>query len=105
MNEFNLITHIENQIKFSKETFGPGSRTEGVIEHIKKELEEIRENPQDIKEWIDVMILAMDGAWRAGYTAEEICTTLKNKLEENKKRSWPDWRTAPKNKPIEHNRT
>jgi hypothetical protein len=102
MNTFDLISHLKKQQEFSEKTFGPGERTEGIINHIKKELKEIEQDPKDIKEWIDVIILAMDGAWRAGHTPEEITKALEEKFEENKKRKWPDWRTHPKGKAIEH---
>ena len=53
-------------------------------------------------EWIDVVILAMDGAWRTGSTPEMIALGLTMKLLENKRRKWPDWRTADPDKAIEH---
>ena len=36
-----LVTHLTRQAAFSKATFGPGARTEGVTDHIKKELAEV----------------------------------------------------------------
>lgn len=36
-----LVTHLTRQAAFSKATFGPGARTEGVTDHIKKELDEV----------------------------------------------------------------
>ncbi len=103
-NDFNLLEHLYNQKQFSLKTFGPGIRTKGVIAHIKKELQEIEENPEDLKEWIDVVLLALDGAWRAGYSPETIVRVLHEKQIENENREWPDWRTIDKDKPIEHKR-
>ena len=97
-----LVEHIERQRKFSEETFGPGLRTEGVVNHIRKELNEILDDPKDLYEWIDVIILALDGAWRTGATSEEIVEAIKNKQTINENRNWPDWRTADTNKAIEH---
>jgi hypothetical protein len=38
------------------------------IKHIKKELDdEIAHDPLDLGEWIDVIILGLDGAWRTGH--------------------------------------
>lgn len=98
----NLASYLREQIEFSERTYGPGERTEGVIDHIKKELEEVKQDPSDLEEWCDVVILALDGAWRVGYSPEQICSGLIAKLEKNKSRKWPDWRTADKNKSIEH---
>ena len=97
-----LIEHLTRQREFSERTFGPGARTAGVIDHIRKELREIEDKPQDLSEWIDVVILALDGAWRAGYSPEEIVTALIAKQNKNETRQWPDWRTTSTDKAIEH---
>lgn len=97
-----MIRYLEKQIAWSKETFGPGVNTEGLLDHIAKELEEIRAEPHDLEEWVDVLILAFDGAWRAGYSPDEILEMLERKQYKNIARTWPDWRTAPPGKAIEH---
>lgn len=102
---FDLIAHLERQRKFSEKTFGPGPRAEGVVDHIRKELREIELNPIDLIEWIDVVLLALDGAWRAGYTPEQIAEAINAKMTRNEQRIWPDWRTAPQGKAIEHDRS
>jgi hypothetical protein len=100
--KFDLVAHLDRQRMFSVTTFGPGRRTEGVTEHIGKELNEIRAKPDDLEEWIDVVILGFDGAWRTGATSEEIVAALVAKQTKNESRQWPDWRTADPNKAIEH---
>lgn len=99
---FDLVAHIKHQIEFSSKTFGPGGRTRGVVDHIRKELAEIEKKPEDLEEWIDVIILGIDGAWRAGHSAEDIVRTLIAKQLKNEARKWPDWRTADRSKAIEH---
>lgn len=96
------VEHIERQIAWSLATFGPGSRIEGVLAHIRKELDEVAENPDDVTEWADVLILALDGAWRAGYSPAQIIEAVKSKQAVNETRQWPDWRTAAEGQPIEH---
>lgn len=98
----NLIKHLQRQKEWSSTTFGPGPRHEGIIDHIQKELEEIRSEPNDVSEWVDVVILALDGAWRAGHSAEEIAAALEAKQVKNEGRLWPDWQTADPDKAIEH---
>lgn len=102
---FDFLAHLRRQVEFSARTFGPGARSDGVVQHIAKELDEIRADPTDLIEWIDVVILALDGAWRAGYTPEQIVDALQAKQSRNESRTWPDWRTADPNKPIEHDRS
>ena len=46
--------HIERQREFSLRTFGPGQRTAGVLDHIAKELDEVRKAPTDLSEWADI---------------------------------------------------
>ncbi len=99
---FDLIAHLKRQIAFSEKTYGPGTRTKGVCDHVRKELAEIEAAPGDACEWIDVIILGFDGAWRAGYTAEEIVESLAAKQTKNEGRKWPDWRTASPDQAIEH---
>lgn len=115
-----LPAHLRRQIAFSLATFGPGDRMEGVIEHIIEELAEVAEGGNDPEEWIDVVILALDGLWRSlafheadglvnkefeGNTdaiAETICGMLSDKQNKNEWRNWPDWRTQDFTKKINH---
>lgn len=97
--------HLERQRKWSRKTFGPGERTAGVLDHIAKEIEEVRAAPDDITEWADLLILAFDGAWRAGHEPQTVIDAIKAKQARNESREWPDWRTADPNKAIEHVRT
>jgi hypothetical protein len=101
---FDFLTHLQRQREFSERTFGPGTRTTGIIDHIRKELREIEADPTDVIEWIDVAILALDGAWRAGYQPEQIIDALVAKQAKNEARIWPDWRTADPERAIEHDR-
>ena len=101
---FDLVTHIHRARAFSEKTFGPGARTKGVIEHIRKELDEILAEPDALEEWVDVIILAIDGAWRAGYLPEEIAAMIDAKQTKNERRKWPDWRAFAADEPIEHDR-
>ena len=94
--------HIERQRTWSRATFGPDTRTAGVLAHIRKELDEIAAAPHDVTEWVDVIILAIDGAWRAGHEPQAIIDALIAKQARNEARTWPDWRTAPEGQPIEH---
>lgn len=100
-----LASLIHRQRSFSQRVFGPGKRTAGICDHIRKELNEIEAAPGDLMEWVDVILLAIDGAWRAGWTPEDIAVGVSDKIAENEGRSWPDWRTADPDKAIEHDRS
>ena len=115
MNTF--TAHLTRQAAFSRATFGPGPRTEGVCEHIGKELAEIAEATTEsgrASEWVDVAILGFDGLlrsiwamhpqWDAEMVAEEAVDMVVAKQGKNERRLWPDWRTAAPGKAIEHKR-
>lgn len=97
--------HLAHQREWSMATFGPGSRLLGVLDHIRKELGEIEADPTDLAEWVDVIILAFDGAWRAGWEPAEILAAIKAKQARNEARTWPDWRSMSADHAIEHDRT
>lgn len=118
-----LYHHLQRQAAFSRATFGPGSRTKGVSDHIRKELVEIEEAPsagERSKEWTDVAILALDGLLRScrdqlsdpkfgtatnAQIADMACRLIREKQEQNELRIWPDWRAISEDKAIEHDRS
>jgi len=99
---YDLVAHLERQKAFSLRTFGPGYRLDTVVAHIRKELQEVEENPRDVTEWADVMLLAMDGASRAGHSPVTIAQALEAKLTRNEQRQWPDWRKTTPGQVIQH---
>lgn len=100
--EFNLVDFLHRNFGFSTLIFGPGDRASGVVDHIRKELNEIQNDPNDLEEWVDVLFLAFDGAMRQGFTPKQIIATMEYKYKKNCNRDWPDWRTVDTSKAIEH---
>lgn len=94
--------HLARVRGWSEQTFGPGERTLGVLDHIRKELEEIEAEPNDLSEWVDVILLALDGAWRHGGEPQQIIDAIKAKQAKNELRSWPDWRLMSPDQAIGH---
>ena len=106
LRTFDLAEFYNAKVTWSRETFGPGDRYAGVIAHIRKELDEIELEPSDPAEWIDVVLLAMDGAWRsAGLDGGEFVAVLEAKQGANRMRTWPDWRTLNPGDVSEHVKT
>lgn len=100
-----LIEFLREQRDFSADTFGPGRRTGTILDHIKKEMVEVEADPTDLEEWIDIVLLAFDGAWRCAgpaSTPEQVVRALRAKLRRNQLRTWPDWRAVPDGQAIEH---
>jgi hypothetical protein len=115
----NLQQHLIRQMAFSKATYGPGTRTNGVLDHMVKEIEEVRESNGSSDEWVDLVILALDGLTRqlafcnehdrristSHEIASRACAIIQGKQDRNENRDWPDWRTMSQDKAIEHDRT
>ena len=99
---FSFWRYILQQRAWSLITFGPRKNTKSITDHIRKELLEIEARPNDLMEWIDVIQLAIDGAWRTGATATQITRALEAKFKINEGRRWPDWRTKDPDAPTEH---
>lgn len=104
-----LLSHLEHQRDWSLRTFGPHDRQHGVIDHVRRELEEIElelnyglGREQLLGEWVDVIILGLDGAWRSGHTPAEVVEAIIEKQRRNESRRWPDWRGLPVDRAIEH---
>lgn len=95
-----LSEYVKQQREWSQATFGAGRRTIGLSKHIAKELAEIQADPGDVREWIDVMILAIDGYWRHGGKPEELAEMLIAKQRVNIERAWPA--PQPEDQPTEH---
>ena len=96
---------LELQRQWSLNTFGPGPRTQTVLDHIRRELDEVAADPTDLGEWVDVIILAFDGAWRHGWEPQQIIDAIKAKQAKNEARTWPDWRAMSADQAIEHDRS
>lgn len=106
MQSYDLVAHLLRQRAFSRATFGPGMRTKGIADHIRKELAEIATDPTDVVEWVDVVLLALDGLWRCAEATNTpigiAIGAIEAKLSKNELRQWPDWRFADPDKAIEH---
>jgi hypothetical protein len=84
-----LTAIIERQRTFSLQAFGEGARTKGILDHIARESKEVAASPHDLSEWADLIILAIDGAWRSGATPAEVAAAIVAKQTINANRKWP----------------
>lgn len=80
---------IKEHEKFSDETFGKDRNPIGPLKHLKKEIDEIIENPDDIVEYADFLLLFIDAIRLNGYTFSKVINAAFEKLEVNKTRDWP----------------
>lgn len=109
-----MDSYLRRHREWSWHTFGsPEERAKhfntdnpvaGVVDHIRNELKEIEKDPTDFTEWLDIIILGVDGYLRAGGSWKEFLIQLFGKQRKNFNRIWPAWRSSPPNKAIEHQR-
>ena len=120
---FDLIKYAKCHKTWSWSTFGPpresrrvpmngdipcGERTDcigGVIDHIGQELYEVThaaDREARRFEWVDIVILAMEGYLRDGGTPMGFALDLGQKQRINEQRKWPDWRQTDPGKAIQH---
>jgi hypothetical protein len=103
-----LKFYLVRQHLWALKVFGQGQRDSGLTKHIRKELDEILNSPGDIEEWIDVVILAFEGALRNAKSVnpvEEVIDCLQMKQDKNIARTWPDLVSQNHEEPIEHVKT
>ncbi len=93
---------LVRQWEWSRRTFGDEYRREQLVAHIRKELLEIEADPSDRIEWIDIVLLALDGYNRcAGGTVGTLMADLQAKQAKNFARKWVQ---AGPGEPVEHER-
>lgn len=100
--------YLRRHLEWGHATFGTpadGRGPKGPLDHLKKEVKEITDDPYDLEEWIDAVILSIDGFLRAGGKLTMVLPMLLKKQAKNAGRDWPDWTTADPDKAIEHVRT
>lgn len=96
----NLAKFIDEKFEWSLRVIGPGQRTVGIVAHISKELGEILDDPASVEEWVDVILLALDGASRVGFSGDEIVAAMVSKQAKNCLRQWPEHQ--PEHQSVEH---
>ena len=99
---WDIIELLQAQFDWQTATFGPATSDSvlGVIDHLEEEIEEVKKEPKDLEEWIDIIILATGGANRAGYSPQEIMEMWVYKNAKNKARKWPPLSEQTKGKKV-----
>ena len=90
INSEKLNKFVADRNKFSIQTFGTIEQRNhvGPLMHLKKEIEEVINAPNDRLEWADCFLLLLDAAFRNGYSMQDLIDFGIEKLEINKKRTW-----------------
>lgn len=89
--------------KWAQATFGSDQERGpiGPLKHLIKEVQETMEDPSNIVEWADCMIILFDGCRRAGHTFRDLVGAMRGKHQVNVTRKWPK-ADSGNPEPIEH---
>ncbi len=85
-----LEKFIKKRNKFSSKQFGTKKERGclGPLHHLKKEVQELIDNPDDEMEWADNFLLLLDAAWRKGHSLQDLINFADKKLDININRKW-----------------
>lgn len=98
-----FLNFLTEKKRWSYQTFGEGYKLEKICKHIESELVEIRETPNDLYEWVDLILLALDGALRVAKSPMAVLSTIYKKHQINVDREWVD--TVSEDSPSYHKET
>lgn len=78
--------------------FGPYNAKDYMrfFQHLHSEVSELEENPKDILEYADIMIMLIDLAYVNNFTMKDLIEALYAKMEINKKREYINGRRVDK---------
>ena len=84
---------------WSDETFGDDRPPNAIIAHLKKEAEELYQKPFALEEYADCLLLLLDAARVAGFSANVLAQAAFMKLRTNVLREWGE---PDENGAVEH---
>ena len=84
--ELNAIRYWE-MTDWAEKTF-PQRTNHSILTHLRRELDEIEANPDDVEEWADAMLLFLHGLRERKIDLKHLIVALDIKFEKNKKRKW-----------------
>ena len=78
----------KNLGKWADSVFGKKRSPIGALYHLQEEAFEAMDEPYDIMEYADCMMLIIDATRNAGFTADELMEAVNKKLRINQRRKW-----------------
>jgi hypothetical protein len=98
-----LAAFFDAKAAWARGTFGDHLTPSAILGHLRKELDEIERDPADLVEWVDLVLLAIDGAHRfAGADGRAFVAALLAKHAANTRREWPPIGSIDPTRPVEH---
>jgi len=104
--EIKTFTDLVNrQRTWSTTQFGESVDLPRILNHITEATGDVEKEPARLHNWIDIVLLAMDGAWRAGHSPKEVVQAIQDVQVRNIMRDWQNPGDLPIGEPIKHIRS
>jgi len=101
--EIRTFTDLVNrQRAWSTAQFGETVPIDRILNHITEEVAEVKAEPGTLHNWIDIVLLAFDGAWRAGHSPKEVVQAIQDVQVRNIMREWLDTKDLLPGQPNSH---
>ena len=97
VNNFQLLQ--DSITAWADSAFGKDRKPESILHHLKKEIDELIQEPMSLEEYADIGILWLNAADKAGYKIDDLYFAMVGKMWVNKTRKWG---RADENGVIEH---
>lgn len=79
---------LQEELGAWSDTTFPVRDPRACLKHLAEEVQETYDDPSDVVEWADCLLLLLDGARLAGFNTDDIYEAACRKLEINKNRKW-----------------
>ena len=87
MNQPDFESVFQRVAAFQVKQF-PNQSVHSKLVHLKREVDELIQAPDDAHEWADCLLLILGAASKAGFTPETLLRHADAKMEINESRSW-----------------
>ena len=88
VNDIKLIELFYDHVNWSLKTFGVDKTSIACLNHMEKEVQEAKQSPHDIMEYVDIALLLFDALARVGFTYDDFKKAIERKIYINKNRKW-----------------
>lgn len=89
MNELKHVDALQDMVaEWQDVTLGDVETFDGILNHLKKEVDEIRGQPGDVSKFADAYILLNVAAKKAGHSMSSVLSASVTKHKINLKRDW-----------------
>ena len=88
MSKLDFTQFQKEHGEWSDKTFGENRKPTAPLNHLKKEVQEVLEQPYDIEEYADCFLLLMDSARLSGFNMDDLYFASQQKFNKNKNRTW-----------------